>query len=140
MIDFFRAWLPQIIGYAEHIVDETLHKAWVEGDRSQTSVFYSGELYEQVFGDLDSDSMEAEVDQRLEEHPKVASAVHKFLQSLRTLDEWIESNIDVDVWSPAEVATIFESEKWGETQRHALKLVNEGREAGFTSSDFDPTP
>lgn len=140
MIDFFRTWLPQIIGYAEHIIDGTLYKAWMEGDRSQTSVFYSGELYEQVFGDLASDSMEAEVDQRLGGHSGVADAVHKFLQSLRALDEWIEANIAVDTWAPAEVATVFESNAWREVQQHAIGLVESAGQAGFSSSDFEPVP
>ena len=57
MIDLFRTWLPQIISYAEKVEDGTIQKAWAEGDRAGTSVYYSGELYEQVFEDLDSDSM-----------------------------------------------------------------------------------
>lgn len=139
MIDFFRTWLPQIIGYAERIVDGTLFKAWVEGDRSQISAFYSGELYEQVFGDLHSDGIEAEVDQRLAQHPHVAAAVHKFLLSLRTLDDWIEAHIDVGAWAPPEVATIFVSDEWRETEGSAAELVASANAAGFKTSDFDPS-
>jgi hypothetical protein len=57
MIDLFRTWLPQIIGYAEKVEDGSIKEAWVEGNLARTSVDYSGELYEQVFGDLDSDIM-----------------------------------------------------------------------------------
>jgi hypothetical protein len=97
MIDLFRTWLPQIIGYAEAIQDGTLQRAWADSDRSRTSAYYSGELYEQVFGDLDSDSMLADARAALRAHPMVAEALERFLASLKRLDAWIEAHVDTSL-------------------------------------------
>ena len=98
MIDFFKNWLPQIIGYAELVADGTLRRAWENPEQSQTSAYYSGELYEQVFGDLDAEAMLPEMRQRLHEQPALIAAIEALLRSLQRLDAWIEAHVDTDTW------------------------------------------
>lgn len=144
MIDFHKAWLPQIIGYAETVTDGTLRTAWETGDTSQTSIYYSGELHEQVFGDLDADSMRWEMRSRLQDRPQIVEAVELFLYSLRRLDDWIECHVDTHTWGsgkaiPTSVSTIFSSSQWQETETSAARLVAAAEAAGFQSGDFDPS-
>ena len=143
MIDFFRTWLPQIIGYAEAVQDGTLEKAWVDGDRSQTSAYYSGELDQQIFGDLDADNMLGESALKLESHPTVIATLDGFLCSLKRLHEWIEAHVDTDNWAqgeqtPVSVHGIFQSEPWRAAQSTAAALILASQQAGFSSKDFDP--
>lgn len=145
VIDFFRTWLPQIIGYAEMLQDDTLEKAWSEGDRSRTSIYYSGELYEQIFGDLHADEMMEEARLRLGQHPSLVAALDRFLGALKQLDNWIEAHVDTATWGkgeriPSGVRSIFQSPEWLGAQSNAADLVSASGLAGFSSEDFDPTP
>ena len=145
MIDLFRTWLPQIIGYAEHVGDGTIQKAWADGDRSGTSAYYSGELFEQVFDDLHSDDMLEEAREALGAHPQVADGLERFLSSLKRLDEWIEAQVDTDEWGkgrtiPTTVSRIFETQEWRDAHSAAAMLVAAAGEAGLSSKDFDPAP
>ena len=141
MIDFFRVWLPQIIGYAEWLQDGTFQKAWADGDRSRTSVHYSGELYEQVFGDLHADEMMVEARAKLREHPTLFNALDGFFRSLKRLDEWIEAHVDTRSWGPGHippsVRDIFHSKEWQEASSTAAALVSAALEGGFSSEDLD---
>ena len=144
MIDLFRTWLPQIIGYAQDLHDGTLEKAWEEGDRSRTSVYYSGELVEQVYGDLDADNMMEAARQGLAAHPELVSALDGFLCTLKRLDEWIEAHVDTKTWGegqniPSSVSSIFKSQEWVEAHSAAAKLVSVAGPVGFSGNDFDPT-
>ncbi len=144
MIDLFRTWLPQIIGYAEALEDGTLQKAWADGDRSSTSAYYSGELYEQVFGDLDADEMLEEARRALGAHPPLLRALDGFLCSLKRLDDWVEAHVDTGTWGrgetiPATVRSIFRSPEWQDAKSAAATLMSAAGEAGFSSKDFDPT-
>src|SRR5690242_6921192 len=98
MIDLTRVWLPQIIGCAEGFLDGTLEKAWAEGDRTITSAYYSAELYEQIFDDLDSDTMILQAHKELAQYPDLIRALDAFLDSLKRLDTWIEAHVDTDTW------------------------------------------
>ena len=141
MIDFFRVWLPQIIGYAEWLQDGTFQKAWEEGDRSRTSVHYSDELYEQLFGDLHADEMMVEARSKLGHRPALLSALECFFRSLKRLDEWIEAHVDTGSWGPQHipptVRDIFHSEEWQATESSAMALMSAAAEAGFSSEDLD---
>jgi hypothetical protein len=143
MIDLFRTWLPQIIGYAEETQDGRLERAWADGDRASTSAHYSGELFEQIFGGLDADNMLAEARQTLAAHPPLVNALDDFLCSLKRLEEWIETHVDTHVWGkgetiPASVRSIFRSEEWRDAEAAAAILISTARQAGFRSRDFDP--
>jgi hypothetical protein len=51
-------WQNSIVRYANLLLDENkIRRAWLQEDRSETSVTDFYELYEQIFDDLDSDSM-----------------------------------------------------------------------------------
>lgn len=142
MLDLFRTWLPQIIGYAQLIHDGTVQRAWATGERAQTSVYYSGELYEQVFGDLDSDRMLDEGRAALGAHPQLVEALEHFLTCLKRLDAWIEARVDTLEWGkgqamPIGVPEIFAAREWDEAQSAGGALVAVAAEAGFSSKDFE---
>lgn len=142
MIDFFKTWLPQIIGYAQMVADGTLKNAWETGDKSQTSTYYSGELEEQVFGDLDSDDMRCEMRLRLQHQAALIEAIELFLHSLRCLVMWADHHMETNVWGrgktiPASVSTIFGSEEWRETAMRAVQLLAAAEAAGFSRDAFE---
>jgi hypothetical protein len=145
MIDLFRDWLSQIIGYAKALQDGTIERAWAEGDRSSTSVYFSGELYEQVFGDLHADSMLEEARQSLApSHSQVVNALASFLLSLKRLDEWVEAHVDTKEWGkgqtiPASVRSIFDAPEWRDANSAAGALLVAAGKAGFRPTDWDPT-
>ncbi|WP_155904999.1 hypothetical protein [Methylopila sp. M107] len=88
MIDLRGVWLPQIIGYAELIADESVLRAsWFEHDRSRTSVTDFDELYEQIFGGLDvEDQLGLAVDE-FHDDPEIVRLVSGFIDALRKLDQ-----------------------------------------------------
>jgi hypothetical protein len=140
MIDLFRTWLPQIIGVAEDFATGRLERTWRTGERC-TSAYYSGELYEQVFGDLHADAMLEEARLALAPHPALIEALAGFLGSLKRLDEWIEAQVDTKTWGkgqviPAEVSSIFDTEKWRTAQACSASLVSSASETGFSSRDL----
>mgnify|MGYP001792877675 CR=1 FL=1 len=144
MIDLRKVWLPQIIGYAEIVADGTLRRAWQEGDSSQTSVYYSDELYEQVFEDLDADSMRLKMRFELQDQPKVVERVEAFLHSIDRLVSWADTHVDTETWGlgktiPPNVSAIFRSKEWHETKFQAAQLLLIAEEAGLNSDDFDPS-
>ena len=144
MIDLFKTWLPQIIGYAEMVADGTLRRTWETGDKSQTSTYFSGELDEQVFGDLHADTMRWEMRSKLHDQPRLVEAVELFLHSLRRLVAWADTHVDTETWGrgktvPASVSTIFRSNEWNETKTQAAQLLLAAKEARFSSEDFDPS-
>ena len=145
MIDFFRTWLPQIIGYAEMIADEgSLRKAWLRRDLSETSVYYPGELIEQVYGDLDSDNLKLEMAQRLAPHSSLVQAIEQFLHRMVVLDAWADANMDTKAWGegkvPADADYIFRSDEWRKLKEQGVRVVALAHAAGFRSSDFRPVP
>lgn len=91
MIEVFRTWLPAIIGYGEAVENGVIQRAWANGDRSQTSAYYSGELYEQVFDDLASDSMLEDAQRALGTHSVSGGDARTFPvvpQATGRVDRW----------------------------------------------------
>lgn len=145
MIDLFRTYLPQIIGYAGSVLDGTIQKAWADGDLAGTSVYYSGELYEQVFEDLDSESMSEKARVALGVHSPIADGLESFLSSLKRLDDWIEAHVDTVEWGkgqtiPTTVARIFDSQEWRDAHAAAAVLVVAAGGTSFSSKDSDAAP
>ena len=133
-----------MIGYAEALQDGTVESAWAEGDRSSTSVYYNGELYEQVFGALHADSMLEEARRSLGTQSPVVDALDSFLLALKRLDEWIEAHVDTKEWGkgqtiPASVRTIFDAQEWRDAHSAAGALVAAADQAGFRRADWDST-
>ena len=133
---FFRTWLPQIIGYAEMVDEETvLRKAWVKGDRSKTSVYYPGELISQL-DDLTA-PVRDDIDARLADCRPLALCIRSFLHSAETLWFAAEATMDVQSWGEgrqiAGAKGIFSSHEWRKLQDHARQLIVLARAAGFGS-------
>ena len=92
MIDFHEVWLPQILRYADFVLDqEGLRRAWIGRNLSETSVSDFAELYEQVFDDLDSFAFVGRIDRFLPDRPEQAAAVEDFLRALDAVNEAHES-------------------------------------------------
>jgi hypothetical protein len=141
MIDLFRTWLPQIIGAAEDLQSGRLERAWTLGERG-ISAYYSGELHEQVFGDLDADAMLEKARLALAPHPELVEALASFLGSLKRLDQWIETHMDTESWGkgqsiPAEVAGIFQTDEWRTAWACAASFVAVAGGVGFSSRDLE---
>jgi hypothetical protein len=144
MIDLLRTWLPQIIGTAEDVQSGRLEMAWSQGKRG-SAAYYSGELYVQIFGDLDADTMLDEARVTLAPHPALIEALATFLGSLKRLDEWIEGHVDTETWGkgqsvPSEVAAIFQTDEWRTVQAWAASLTSVASGAGFSSRDLELGP
>lgn len=111
-----------------------------EGDRLVISAYYSGELYEQVFGDIDAAEMLKWARQRLAAHPQVVKALGTLLCSFQQLGGWIEAHVDTDEWGqgrtvPAELRNIFNSLEWQDANSAAATLIAAVTEAGLSSRD-----
>ncbi|KPF82441.1 hypothetical protein IP78_03790 [Brevundimonas sp. AAP58] len=142
MIDFFKTWLPQIISYAELVSDGRLRRTWEAGSQ-ETSAYYTGELDEQVFGDLQSEDIDKELAIHLTDHPNLAASIQSFLRSLGELILKADRDLDVERWGSrkldtAEVQAIFEWEEWRATEACANDVLAQASLAGFSSRDFEP--
>ena len=88
MIDLETVWIPQIIRYARLIAEqETLRRSWMEGDRSQTSVTGFDELIEQVFEDLDAETLVEEAQLTQDLPPELIVLISGFLGTLSAFDK-----------------------------------------------------
>ena len=136
---FFTVWLPQIIGYAEMIEQETdLRKAWVDGVQSRTSIYYPGELICQL-EDLTPPEVRNGIKARLAEEPALAEAVDEFIRRIELLWSWAKANMDTDAWARGRLIgnaeDIFRSEPWFRLQDHARTTACLAHAAGFRSGD-----
>lgn len=131
MISFFKTWLPGIIEYCELITGEkALRKAWIHSDLSDTSVYYPGEMFEQIFGDLDSNLMRQEMNNNISDADLI-KAINSFLDALLELETWIGDNFDIAGWSKGEpnpkmAEVVLSSPLWSALTRAAGKVVELG--------------
>lgn len=142
MIDFFKTWLPQIISYAQLVSDGRLRRTWESGSK-ETSAYYSGELDEQVFGDLQSEDIAKGLATYLTDHPNLVAAIQSFLQSLGELIRKADRDMDVERWGSgkldtAKVQAIFEWDEWRTIEACANDVLAQASLAGFSSRDFEP--
>lgn len=138
MIDFLRVWLPQIIRYAELVVEEdVLRRSWLEFNSNETSVTNPDEMIVQVFDDLDAEELVKEAPSQLEAHPELVAALQAFLDRLM---DW--NGDESGSWNirplPAITPDVFESETWRRLRQEAERLLAAAERAGFSSSDFAP--
>jgi len=85
MIDFEQVWLPQIVSYARLIDTGQLEDEWLGRSRQATSVTDPDELHEQVFDDLDADTIWHEVRRTRSVSTQLAHAIDCFLNALRKI-------------------------------------------------------
>jgi len=143
-VDFFHTWLPQILGTCELISQEDqLRRAWGEGDLSGTSVYYPGELIEQIFGDWDIEEAREQLSRHLAHRPDLAAAITEFLESLLKLEAWLQAHLPMREWAkagarPTEAAIVFASDAWRILEERAAKVLKLAQEANYSSSDFYP--
>ena len=85
----FEDWFRQIVTTSELLASKNaLERTWLQGDKTITSIVDFGELYEQVFGDLDSRLSLASFAPVLE--PRTRVAVENLLSELSAVDSLIE--------------------------------------------------
>ena len=82
MVDFQRVWLPQILGFASLIADQRLEEDWLRGDTSRTRFASLHELYEQVFEDLESEAIVAQLQRHLPGRVDRQEALASFLRAV----------------------------------------------------------
>jgi hypothetical protein len=92
MLDFDRVWLPQILGFASLVADERVEADWIRGDTSRTRVASLQELYEQVFEDLDSAAVAAELHRHLPGRVDRQEALASFLRAITHAHLQVEAN------------------------------------------------
>lgn len=135
MTEFFKGWLPEMIGYAELIADKTaLQKAWLERDFSQTSVINPGELFSQLFDGPPVAEIRQDLDKHLSAYPALGDALHSFLDALLGLQDWLTSQKP----RPAN-ASVLASDHWQMVRDEARAVLKFSKSAGFNSKDFGPT-
>jgi hypothetical protein len=124
MIDFKQVWLPQILGYARLIAnDDALRSAWLTNATIDTSVTSPDELIEQVFDDLDSDTIAKEASRHLIAAPHLAEALQGFLTAMRNWEaEWDPGNI-----SPTADEQLFKKPKWTLLKQQAERVLTEAK-------------
>jgi hypothetical protein len=116
----FQTWFSQIVGYARFITDTpSIRRAWVEGDRSQTSVTDFDELYEQIFDDLDSGTFENDLAIHFPDDAAARQVLASFLREIRTIDALRSSNKELH--SPA---ALLRSEEWSRLVEVAHRVVS----------------
>jgi len=116
MIDF-ETWFSQIVTTCELVASEdALPRTWVGGERSVTSIIDFGELYEQVFGDLDSEACLAKFASAMGTQTRLT--VDTFLSSIKKLDS-VAGN-DPDLNKPAK---LLASVAWREVKEAAMAVI-----------------
>lgn len=84
----FRTWFCQIVTTCELISSgDALQRTWIGRERLVTSITDFGELYEQVFGDLDSDACLANFSPIM--NRETFLAVERFLATIKVIDSRI---------------------------------------------------
>lgn len=128
---FAQVWKPEIVGMAEHILNEVmLRGAWSDGAKDATSVYYPGELVA-IFDDLNCDGIEKML-VRLHD-PSLAEAVRSMVDRADDLYKWAETHTNIVNWGqgrpPSNAETIFRSQEWRDlrqTAEEVLRLTDGG--------------
>lgn len=110
MIDFKNVWLPQIIHYADLVSSAQLEAQWLGQIEATTSVTDPDELYEQVFDDLDAETIWAENRHSSGLSAPTVAAIDGFLAALQDIDE-------------ADARSVVTSEAWATAKRAADQVV-----------------
>jgi hypothetical protein len=88
----FEIWLDQVIGYCEFICHkQALRRAWIEGDRTITSIYAYDELYEQLIGDMDLDSLVEQFAPKIANEEAIQT-LRAFSKAIHRLDTQIDSH------------------------------------------------
>lgn len=116
MIDF-EVWFCQIVTTCELIASEdALPRTWVGEERTITSVIDFGELYEQIFGDLDSDACLIKFASTMDADAR--AAVERFLNLVKNLDSLVEGQPDLK-----DPARLLASAGWREIREAARSII-----------------
>jgi hypothetical protein len=133
MINFHKAWLPQLLRYAELVSDEnTLRRAWRDGNSSETSVTSYQELFEQLFEDMRADEVRSKLDYYLGDDLDLRLATDQFISALSHVESWTKHRSNSR-------ESIFESDAWSVARERATELLRVANSSGISSADFDPT-
>lgn len=131
-MDFRSNWLPQILGYAEFIVDrDTVYDAWVKEETLRTSIISVHEMFDQMFDDfIDNDILE-NIANYLPENDTFSSEIAKFIDCTISLEHWVTDQGD-DVLPEDVLASV----PWLNLSEQAKILLKEANRSGFFSTDF----
>jgi hypothetical protein len=126
MIDFKDIWLPQIISYAAFIADEnTVRDVWISGDQTITSATSYDELYEQVFGDLDSKAIWKDHKKELSDKANLQLSIDDFLNNFLLVDAQFGKRNCTDH------AALLMTPLWKQLRQTARKVIERADEEGL---------
>jgi hypothetical protein len=116
----FEKWISQILGYAQFVSDDKgVKSAWIDGDFSCTSITNFDELYEQMFGDLDSGGFINRLNEFLPNSIEECKALSEFITSIIEIDEMMGQN--KGGLSPID---LIQSDQWGRLVGVARRLLS----------------
>jgi hypothetical protein len=114
----FQTWLPQILGYARFLADSAaVHRAWIAGDSSETSVSGFDELYEQIFDDLDSNTFLGDLPSYMPSEDAAQDLIRRFLSQIESMDAARAANGNM-----ATAGDLLRSFEWGRLVEAARAL------------------
>jgi hypothetical protein len=117
----FQVWLPQILGYCNLILDDaTLRGAWVNADRSRTSVVDFDELYEQLFDDLASQAVLGEMGNLLPGEPTKQMVLSRFLGAILDVDVEVSRRPELK-----DAEALLRSDSWERVRDAARSVLRE---------------
>ena len=118
MIDL-ETWLPQIVTTCELVASsDAFTRTWLEGNRVITSIIDFEELYEQIFGDLDSDACLVKFGKTIDD--ETCEAVSVFLASLRVVDAKREADSELR----DHPVLLLKSEEWRNASQAARAVIS----------------
>lgn len=127
MIDLKNIWAPQIIAYAEIILDhDVIYNCWVLGRRDFTSVTSFDEMIEQIFDDLDSEHSLDRARSSSILPKELVDAISDFLSAIKDVDAAVERA----GWSDAP-ESILASRLWQVAIDRANSLAGAAAKVGF---------
>jgi hypothetical protein len=113
----FEAWFCQIVTTCELVASEdALWRTWVGGERTITSIIDFGELYEQVFGDLDAETCSTRFTSMTDN--ETGATIQRFLNLVTRVDSLVQSQPDLK-----EPATLLASISWRDVREAARAVI-----------------
>lgn len=124
-------WVKAIVTYGPLLEGlQPLHSAWVNGDRSETSVTDFDELYEQIYDDLDSEEMFRRVAADSSAPRRLITTIGRFLDQLGRCNRAVEEREEM-----RDPDILLRSEEWTQLRRASLALAEAGASLGYVASE-----
>ncbi|KMZ13537.1 hypothetical protein BHUM_01452 [Candidatus Burkholderia humilis] len=129
MIEVETVWIPQILAYAEIVLErESIQDCWVHCNCKSTSVTSFDEMIEQIFDDLDSDSLLETARSDANISLKIVNSIDELLIAIKKVDEAKESGSLANA-----PESLLASALWRIVADRAVDLINVAALVGYKS-------